>query len=172
MAESDQIASITPKHDAIMTFLVANPDMKRGDIARHFGVSPSWLSVIVNSDIFQAKLKERQDEFFSTSLAPIREKLDTLAHLAIDTMIERVEVENNTSEVREMAKMALDRLGFSPGVGTPQSPGPAGIQNNFYLGVSPELLTEARMTILNRGRETIDGECEAAQANLPAPEKL
>ena len=170
MAISDQITKVSPKHEAILTFLVANPQMKRGDVARHFGVSQSWLSVIINSDAFQAKLRERQDEFFDTATAPIKAKLDTLANLALDTMIERVEVEPNSSEIREMAKMALDRLGYAPqnSQGT-HMPG-AATQNNYFLSVAPELLDEARRAIISRGKgETIEhGKEERATAYLPA----
>jgi hypothetical protein len=168
MATSSQIAKVSPRHDQIIAYLIANPTMKKGDIARHFNVTPAWLSTIIHSDIFQAKLAERQQEFFSVATAPIAEKLEALADLAIDELTDRVEVENDTAEVREIAKLALERLGYSKGT---QAPG-AIVQNNFNLTLSPAQLAAAREKIINRpqGDPLVP---EGETALLPAtPEEL
>lgn len=149
MADSDQIASIRPRHEAIMTHLVANPEMRMQDVALVFGVTPSWLSVVVNSDIFQAKLAERQDQFFSVAAEGVANKLNTLAKLTLDKMIEKAPLTEDAHDLRENAKLALDRMGY----GVSQSPVPAGLtQNNtINIGVSPELLAQARERVLSKG---------------------
>jgi len=150
MAEN-QIARLSPRHEAIITFLIANPQMKRGDIARHFEVTQSWLSVIINSDAFIAKLEKRQNEFHSEATTSIKEKLNTLAHLSLDRMIESVEVIPDIDQVRQMGTAALDRLGYSkPNAGF-RPGGPAMIQQNNFLTVNAEDLAAARNRIIEKG---------------------
>ena len=166
MAESAQIDKISVWHDSLLSFLIANPRMKRADVARHFKVSASWLSTVVHSDVFQAKLTERQDEYFGSVTAPIREKLENLAVMSIDRLEDKVEFENDIAEIREVAKMALANLGY----GAPKLPGPAVLnQTNNYLSVSREVLEEARARIFSRnGGTTLEQGPEA----LPAPEGI
>lgn len=52
MAESVQIASVSNRHEAIADMMLANPTMAKGEIARRMGVSPSWLSIVIHSDVF------------------------------------------------------------------------------------------------------------------------
>lgn len=147
MAESAQIDKVSPKHEAILTFLIANPEMSRNEIARHFGVSPSWLSVVINSDVFQARLRERQDEFFSSALEPIRSKLTRLAEQSLDRLNEVVPFERDVDTLRGAAKLALEGLGF----GQPKAPQLPGGNTTFnFIGVDPELLAAARNRIISR----------------------
>ncbi len=49
-------------HQAMVDLIVANPAITQNEIARHFGYSVSWISQIINSDAFQARLAERATE--------------------------------------------------------------------------------------------------------------
>lgn len=164
----NQVERLTPRHDLIIDFLIANPTMKMSDVARTFGVTPPWLSVIIHSDIFQAKLAEKQEVFFIRSTQSIKEKLETLAHLAIDDMIDRVEVQSDINNVREIAKVALDRIGFSPARG-PVVGGNQYVQNNF-ISASAEVLKAARQKILEHKEHHAGALVESTY--LPAAEGL
>lgn len=61
-------------HDAIIDWLLANPDKNQGDCAAAFRYTEPWLSRIINSDLFQVEYKRR--------LAEKRDKLD--GELALD----------------------------------------------------------------------------------------
>lgn len=143
MAESAQIQSMSTMHESIIAFLIANPHMKKGDVARHFQVTPAWLSTIIHSDIFQAKLAERQDEFFSATTVPIKEKLENLADMAIDRLTETIETETDPHNIREAARLALDRIGH----GTTPVPG-AGVTLN--LNLTSDQLALYREKIINK----------------------
>jgi len=149
-----QVKNVSNRHEAIIAFLVAEPEMKQSDVARHFKVTPSWLSTLIHSDAFKARLAERQDEFFSAALVPIKDKLETLASTGLDKLQEKLEIETNTGEIREIVKLALDRAGY--GLGIPLTPGLAMQQNNFYA-VDPDLLTAAKQRILERRNDTSSG---------------
>jgi hypothetical protein len=82
-------------------------------------------------------------------------------------MMDKVEVETDLGEIRMVAQMALDRLGYNPGNGAPQArEGGSGVQVNFY-NVSPDLLTQARRAILGRGEETARRTIEGEFSALP-----
>ena len=170
MAEN-QIAKLSPRHETIITFLIANPQMKRGDIARHFGVTQSWLSVIINSDAFVAKLNKRQDEFHSEATTSIKEKLNTLAHMSLDRMINAVETVPDIDQVRQIGTAALDRLGYSKPNGGSLSRGPALIQQNNFLTVDAGDLAAARNRIIEKG-VTIDQPRITDQADSRTAEEL
>jgi hypothetical protein len=164
MAQSASVAKLTPRHENIIAFLVANPTMRKQDVARAFGVTPAWLSTVIHSDAFQAKLAERQAQFFSAATQTIREKLETVAHLSLDKLIEHAEFEIETKEIRANAEMALERLGYG-------AQGPRGIpffqqntQNNFLVADSATLAA-ARERILARGNSRAGEPAES----LPAP---
>jgi hypothetical protein len=67
--------------------------------------------------------------------------------LALDEMIDRIEVQPAIAEVREIAKVALDRIGFSGNRPLAPAGGNAYVQNNF-IGVSADVLAAARRKIL------------------------
>lgn len=160
MAERVQIQSLTPRHEAIMVFLIANPMMKRGDVARTFGVTQTWLSTLLNSDAFRARYDELQKEHTSVCVIEVKEKLETLAHITLDRLIEQVEMTTDIREVRETARLALDRIGFSGG--PPANGLPAFFQQNNFLGsVDAQTLREARSRIVSRGEPPIEA--------LPSP---
>lgn len=49
-------------HVAIARWLLENPNKNLGECATHFGYTRSWLSIIVNSDAFQAHYRDLQSE--------------------------------------------------------------------------------------------------------------
>ena len=151
MAQSAQIQRVSVRHDAIMNFLLVNPTVPLGIVAREFGVTQAWLSTIIHSDAFQAQLTAKKQEMFGTHVLPLGEKLLGLAHLAVDRVGEHLEKTDNPDYVVNVATAVLDRIGYSPkgnlavaGVG-----GAVNVQNNFYQ-VDRATLEEARNAIGRR----------------------
>jgi hypothetical protein len=171
MAESAQIDKVSPRHEAILNCLIMNPTMSRAEMARQFGVSQSWLSVVINSDVFQAKLRERQDEVFSVATETITSKLTRLAELSLDRLTDIIPVERDVTNLRDAAKLALEGLGFHRAQAPLAPAGGQGNTFNFY-GVDPALLAEARSRIVSRGR-ILEGQIvDAAETHSPAPQEL
>ena len=56
-----QISRVKIHHEQILTWLILNPDKTQGECAAHFGVTETWLSIIINSDVFQSRWRERRD---------------------------------------------------------------------------------------------------------------
>jgi hypothetical protein len=161
--ERVQLGRLSITHDAIMDWLLANPG--KGQMAKcalHFGFTRSWLSSIVWSDAFQAKLRDKKEALFSETVVPMRDQMNGVAQRALERLGEKVEVIDDPKILTDVADKMLHRLGYAPKVD--HSPGTQNnTQNNFYA-VSPELLAAARA---NAKKGDLDGTSEPA---LPAPE--
>jgi len=156
-----EVQKLSTRHIDILNYLIANPMVKLGDVAAHYGMTQPWLSQVIHSDAFQRMLKERQDDVFHHTVLPLKEKLTALAHQALDKLSDRVAAETDTKEVREVATSALDRIGFSPKSG-PQAP--AG-NTLVLINVERERLAKARALIGRREPLLLENQPNALQAN-------
>lgn len=138
------IASLSNKHIAIMDFMIANPRLKLKEVADYFGYTQAWLSQVIHSDAFQRELKEKQNHAFHHTVLPLREKMTAIAHQALDELAERLPLETDAGELKDVAVDLLDRLGFSPkGIQQPQLPPHLTVQVN----IERERLARARQLI-------------------------
>jgi hypothetical protein len=129
-----------------MTWLLLNPDLPLSACAVHFGVGQPWLSTLIHSDCFQARLREQQERLFSGVTAEIKEKLTAAAHLSLDRVMERLAVTADEGFILNANDKILKNLGYgAPRVG-PQ-PGPT-INNIIVNGpIDREQLARARAQI-------------------------
>jgi hypothetical protein len=81
-------------------------------VAATFQITQAWLSCIIHSDAFQSKLKERQDLVFHHSILPITDKMQAVAHAALDRLVERIPHEDEPKNLSGIAADVLDRLGY------------------------------------------------------------
>lgn len=141
-----EIAKVSHRHEAIMQYMVANPTAPLGEVAAAFGVTQPWLSCIIHSHAFKTKLRERQDALFGNIAATLTEKLEAVAHAALDNLHEHVLASNsNPAQNLEVADTVLKALGYgAKGAPTAAAPGAAQV-NNFYI--SRDDLAQARMVI-------------------------
>ena len=49
-------------HDGMIDMIVAEPWISQNELALRFGYTASWVSTIMTSDAFKAKLELRKDE--------------------------------------------------------------------------------------------------------------
>lgn len=161
MAESAQIQKLSVKHEAIMDYLLANPTTSLGDLAAYFGITQTWLSVIIHSPAFQDRLAEKKDTLFHHSVvATVRDKLSVIAHKALDRMADQLDFESSHKEIRETADMALERLGIGGKANVPPAGIPGTVNNNTLI-VARSIYAEAQERIGSRPFE-IQGFAEAA----------
>lgn len=123
-----ELKSLSHTHQAIMDFMMANPTVHLGDVAKNFGYTQAWLSQIIHSDAFQAMLKEKQHIAFHHTVMPIREKMTELAHMALDKTLQLLPQEVDVRTAQDIAEGMLDRLGFGA---KPIAGAPGGNVYNF-----------------------------------------
>ena len=164
-----EIQAVSTKHEAILNYLLSNPEAKKGEVARMFGVTQSWLSVIIHSSSFQAKLKERQEEVFQDAvMLPIQDKLMGVAHIAAEKLIEKLPYEDDVKVVTDTMDKTLKNLGYGQRtVGTPVQ------QNNtLILGgqVDGKAIERARALVGATNPEIIEGVIDAEPERLGGPD--
>lgn len=136
-----EILSLSNRHEAILEALIAHPHRTHGDIARMLGYTDAWFSIIIHSDVFQARYRERMAGVYDETQAGIREKLEAVAHCALDKLGNVVATTQDEKLVADIADKTLHRLGFAPNKG-PAAP-VFNQQNNFFP-VEPAQLAQAR----------------------------
>ena len=108
-----EIQKVSPKHEAIMNFIMANPTLPRSQVAAHFGVTLPWLSTIIHSGTFRARLAEKQDQFFECSVvSEIEDKVMGVAHLAVEKMAEAIPYENDLGVLTNTLDKTMKTLGY------------------------------------------------------------
>lgn len=145
-----ELKNISHVHEAVLNWLIANPQRKLAECAQHFGYTQSWLSVMIHSNLFQAALKEKQEQVFSGLAGSINDKLMAGADIGVTKLVEKLETSEDPKFIKETTTMMLEKLGFGAqtrvaGAGQVNA-GP--VQNNFYMA-SPEDLQQARGRIAN-----------------------
>ena len=141
MAQSASIAKLSIRHEAILQYLLANPIVTMGEVAEKFGVTQSWLSVVVNSEAFIEARERYQEIAFHETVLPVREKLMVAANKALDRLNQLTPMEMDLDKVRKTAETTLAALGF----GSPK--GPSTVNNtqiNIGGNASAEVLARAR----------------------------
>ena len=160
------IQTVSTKHEAIINFMLANPTMRLQDVAAHHGVSGPWLSVLIHSDAFQARLKAKSEVLFGLTVRPLAEKINAVAHRAVDRLLEKVDDPNITPRTAlDILELTTARIDFA-GKAQEKASTPPGPQMNIFA-VSAELLAETRSRILE-GQFTRRPESAVEALDAPA----
>lgn len=145
--QNSLISRLSHTHEQVLNWLVANPERSQRECADHFGYTQAWLSRLIHSDLFQARLKERQETVFLHVAQDIPAKLRGLADIAIERVAELVGETENPDILVDVFDKTLHRLGYAPA--SARNPAPANmIQNNVIL-VSQEDLAIARDVVIS-----------------------
>jgi hypothetical protein len=148
-------AKLSHTHEDIARWLLENPTRPLKECAQHFQYSQSWLSCIIHSDAFQAKLRKLQEGADAVTLLDVPARLRGVASAALDGLAEQVEhalkpSEGNSVVHRDFllstAELTLKSLGYGGQAKTPPpAPGMVFQQNNtFVTPVPPDVLARAR----------------------------
>ena len=106
------LQKITPTHDAMLDWLLTNPGSTLAEMGAHFGYSVSWLSMIINSDLFQQKYESRRQEVNAQVAASIPQRLSAIASVALEKIQRHVELSQDKEFLVETADKVLGRLGY------------------------------------------------------------
>ena len=150
MSNGATLQKISPKHDEIMNWMLMYPLASKAELAAHFQVTRAWLATVTNSDLFQARLQEKQKEIFGEVIVDsVKERLGAVAQLSLERLLEKVELSDDERFLMEVGLGASKALGFPSPKG---AAGPTVVVNQFQA--SPELLAQARSRIIE-GHATV-----------------
>jgi hypothetical protein len=133
--------------------IIANPAVSQGDLAREFGFTESWMSIIINSDSFQERLANRKGELVDPKIkASIEARLDAIARRALDRLLDKID-NNHPVSNSDLIRMAA--LGVGDRNKRPET---APVQQNLYVVNLPPPERDAKtwLRTSSRGVEVID----------------
>lgn len=140
-------------HDAMIDLMIANPIMSQGELAGYFGYTQAWVSRIINSDAFLARLALRKEDLVDPVLvATIEEKLRAVASKSLDVVLEKLTLSGNADLALKAAELSTKALGFGARTNTI-------MQNNFVVALPPKLNNPQEwMTTHTPSIEPLEGE--------------
>ena len=120
-------------HDALIDMIIANPAVSQGQLATAFGYTQGWLSRVMNSDAFQARLAARKMEVVDPQLVlSIDEKLRALASKSLDVVLDKLSVTQNSDTALKALEVTSKALGY----GARQQN--LNVQQNFVVALPPK----------------------------------
>jgi hypothetical protein len=84
-------AKVRYTHDAMIDMVVANPWVSQDELARNFGYTSTWVSLIFSSDAFKERLEQRKQELVDPTIrATIEERLRSIVVRSLEVLGEKL----------------------------------------------------------------------------------
>ena len=85
------VAKVRYTHDAMIDQILANPCISQNALAIHFGYTAGWVSQIISSDAFQARLAERSKEIVDPLLQiSVKAQFEGLINRSLEILREKL----------------------------------------------------------------------------------
>lgn len=102
------LVKLTYTHDAMIDLILKEPTVTYEELAEIFGFSKGWVSRVVGSDAFQARLAERKGALIDPMISrSLNERLRGVTTKAIDIIADKLNSDDAS------ASYALDALGIA-----------------------------------------------------------
>lgn len=90
-AGAPTLGKIRYTHEAMIDLIVADPSIAQNTLAAHFGYSAAWISVVINTDMFQAKLAQRREEIVNPLIrASLEERFAAITQRSLEVLQEKL----------------------------------------------------------------------------------
>lgn len=148
-----QIAKVAYTHDAMIDLIIARPDIKGVELAAHFGYSQPWISRIIGSDAFQARLAERKGVLIDPTLVQsFDERIKGLAITSLDIIQEKLDATRNPQLA--LSTLELTTKALSMGARGQRE---SGTTVNFVVALPPKAESaEAWAAAATQQRRTVE----------------
>jgi hypothetical protein len=116
-------------HDALIDLIIEQPQLDQNKLAAHFGYTPGWISNILASDAFQAKMALRREEVIDPFIrATIEERFRALVIRSLYVLQTKL----NGSQVSDNVALRAAELGAQAhGIGGNAPPPPPAAQDRL-----------------------------------------
>lgn len=113
VSAANAIQRVKYTHDALIDMLIANPEVKQGELAQQFGYTQAWVSRVMNSDAFLARLAQRKSDLVDPSIAlTLDEKFRALANQSLDVIMDKLQVTKNPDTALKALELSSKALGY------------------------------------------------------------
>lgn len=104
---SGGLVKVTYTHEAMIDLILQEPTVSVKELAELFNYSPAWVSRILASDSFQARLAQRKSDLIDPLIA------QSLNERMKGVTIQSLEIIKGKLETEESASYALEALGIA-----------------------------------------------------------
>lgn len=120
------IKKVSYTHDGIIDVLIAEPLVTQEALARMFGYSTTWISKVINSDLFKARLGERKAELTDPVIVQsVEERLQAVAQRSLDVVLGKLEHSGMVDPDFALAAAAMSTKALGHGGAGPAARGPS-----------------------------------------------
>ena len=140
-------------HEAMIDVIITEPTITQNELAKRFDRSVGWVSIMINSDAFQAALAKRRDDLLDPFLvATVEERFRSLAHQSLQIIAEKLETSRNIDVAFKALDISSKALGFGA-----RTTGPTAVQNNFVVQLPPKMADSAEWAKAHSHGPVIEG---------------
>ncbi len=118
MAGAQSIAKVSNIHECIINDMIAEPTVTQLQLCERFGYTPGWMSRLINSDSFQARLADRRQELLDPQLKKqLNARLEAVVNQSLNSIQQRLDSPEGSAD------LALASLGvMAAGLGVLNPP--------------------------------------------------
>ena len=111
-----ELVKVGYTHDAMIDLIIREPTVRVKELAELFNYSPAWVSRILASDSFQARLAQRKSDLTDPLVAQsLNERMRGVAIHAVTIIGEKLEAEESASYAIDALGLATAALSNGPG---------------------------------------------------------
>lgn len=150
------VQKIRYTHDAMVDLIIADPTISQNALAAHFGYTAGWVSQVITSDAFQARLAERSADLVDPTIrATVEERFKAMILRSLEILKEKLNKPSH--EVPDnLAIRTLELSSRAMGYGAKETP-PAAPAVSMHVHL--ETLGEGLTKLLQRKKgEVFDQE--------------
>ena len=156
-----RLAKTRYTHDDMIDFIIANPGISQNSLAARYGYTPAWVSNIMASDAWQAKMAARREQLVDPTLvASLNERFAALAERSVTRLMERLDApqvpDNVLLRAAELGAKGCGQIGAVASSQTP--PPPSGVDHLAQLA-NRLLDLQSKIRTIPQGA-TIEGTAE------------
>jgi hypothetical protein len=112
MSSKQTIDKVSHIHECIINEMLLNPAVTQQDLSMMFGYSVSWMSRLINSDSFQARLAERRRELIDPVLkVRLEDRLKSAVMQSTEQIQRRLDAGDNADLALQSLGVLTDALG-------------------------------------------------------------
>lgn len=155
-ATTQAIRKINYSHDAMIDLIIADPGVHQNHLALAFGYSAAWVSRVMSSDAFQARLAERTSELVDPTIRQtVEERFKSLVIRSMEILA--IKLNRPPEEIPDnLALRTLELSSRALGYGAKEPPAPhVQVNMNVHLEEMGENLTKL---LTRRKAELVQGE--------------
>lgn len=138
-------------HDACVEMILQNPWIHQNQLALIFGVTAGWMSTVMQTDAFQAKLAQRREELVDPVLrATLKERFQAVVAKSLEVLQEKLSKPNVNDIPDNLALRAAEMGAKSLGFGLPAAPAAPPAVSPSHLSELAERLVQLQGTARKR----------------------